>query len=312
MKKWLMEILVCPSCLPREAPLKLDASESEENDILQGRLECPNCQMQYPIRNGTAFILSYPFELPYPGSKYETPTVVSSYLWSHFSDLLGDPQGTSAYIDWSELMHSSPGFCLDTGCAVGRFTFEMASKFDFAVGVDNSAVFIRTAREIMIKRQKEVEVALEGVLTQKMLLALPGEWPTENVEFIVADAQALPFASKSFSSLASLNMVDKLPNPLKHLEETVRLARRDKAQFLLSDPFSWSEQSAEQKDWLGGKPEGDFAGYGLDNITAWLRVGRENPGPGWNIEKQGHVWWKIRTHRNHYELIRSCFVKAFR
>ena len=34
--------------------------------------------------------------------------------------------------------------------------------------------------------------------------------------------------------------------------------------------------------------------------------------PAWRVDETGHVWWKIRTHANHYELIRSCFIRACR
>jgi hypothetical protein len=34
--------------------------------------------------------------------------------------------------------------------------------------------------------------------------------------------------------------------------------------------------------------------------------------PPWMVQKRGNVWWKIRNHRNHFELIRSCFLKVIR
>jgi hypothetical protein len=34
--------------------------------------------------------------------------------------------------------------------------------------------------------------------------------------------------------------------------------------------------------------------------------------PTWKVNDHGHIWWKIRTHSNHFELIRSCFIKAQR
>ena len=34
--------------------------------------------------------------------------------------------------------------------------------------------------------------------------------------------------------------------------------------------------------------------------------------PPWRVAGRGSAWWKIRTHVNHFELIRSCFVKAER
>ena len=312
MKTWLASILICPACLPLEKGLQLKADSQEDDDVLEGTLNCPECLKEYPIREGIAMVHPQQDTIKDSGSKYENPCVVSSYLWSHYCDLLEDPEGSSAYKDWAKLMHQDTGGCLDMGSAVGRFTFDMASKFDFALGIDSSTAFIRAARELMNRRQIQFELVQEGILSRKETLTLPDEWQTRNLEFIVADAMALPFATGSFSALASLNMVDKLPLPLQHLQEAGRLAHRKKVQFLLSDPFSWSEQSADRKYWLGGKPEGDFSGYGLDNIAGWLERPRDNPGPGWNIEKKGHVWWKIRTHRNHYELIRSCYVKAFR
>ena len=132
------------------------------------------------------------------------------------------------------------------------------------------------------------------------------------MEFLVADAQKLPFKSGSFSSLASLNLVDKLPNPLYHLREMNRVAVANEAQFLFSDPFSWSEEVTEPGHWLGGTQEGPYSGNGLENVSEILRGRKNGLQPRWSIEKLGHIWWKIRTHQNHFELIRSCYVKAAR
>jgi len=128
----------------------------------------------------------------------------------------------------------------------------------------------------------------------------------------VGDAQKIPFQSESVSSLASLNLVDKVPLPIKHLEEMNRVTGRRDAQFLLSDPFSWSKEASDTADWLGGKENGPFAGKGLDNIVGLLKDPKNGLAPVWQVDNFGHIWWKIRTHSNHYELIRSCFVKASR
>jgi hypothetical protein len=50
----------------------------------------------------------------------------------------------------------------------------------------------------------------------------------------------------------------------------------------------------------------------MGNVVGLLAGKRGKFSPPWNIDKQGHVWWKIRTHRNHFEIIRSCFIKARR
>ena len=238
--------------------------------------------------------------------------MLSSYLWSHYGDLLGDEQATDAYSRWAGLMHPSSGVCLDTGSAVGRFSFDMAKKFDFVVGIDNSVSFIRASRELMIRRQADLALPEEGVLTRQEILTFPEDWKTDNTEFIVGDAQALPFRSGTFSGLSSLNVVDKVPKPMNHLAEINRVAGMNEVQFLFSDPFSWSTEVAPEEDWLGGKPNGPFAGRGKDNLIALLEGKIGALSPGWQVESHGHIWWKIRTHSNHFEMIRSCFIKASR
>nr|VFK17810.1 MAG: hypothetical protein BECKLPF1236B_GA0070989_112515 [Candidatus Kentron sp. LPFa] len=143
-------------------------------------------------------------------------------------------------------------------------------------------------------------------------ITLPEEWKSEKVEFIVGDALALPFRRDAVSSFASLNLIDKVPSPMGHLNEMNRVTKDNDAQFLLSDPFSWSEAVADREEWLGGKEVGNFPGKGLDNIVRLLEEKQGRLGSAWRVEERDSVWWKIRTHANHYELIRSCFVKASR
>ncbi len=313
MKSLLIDLLVCPTCLPLEKELQFHTEKRHGDDILSGFLKCNACGIRYPIEEGIAslFPKSRGRKKEEP-SKYESFSVGASYLWSHFSDLLEVEEASTAYKEWADLIAYQNGFSLDAGCAVGRFTFEMGMKSDFAVGIDNSHSFIRTARELMKNRQLEVIIKEEGRLTREERIQLPEKWHTDKVEFIVGDAQVLPFRSRSFSSLASLNLVDKVPLPLAHLIEMNRIARERDAQFLFSDPFSWASEVAREEDWLGGTNEGPFPGEGVNNVVSLLAGKKGDLSPPWKIDKQGHVWWKIRTHRNHFELIRSCFIKASR
>jgi hypothetical protein len=84
------------------------------------------------------------------------------------------------------------------------------------------------------------------------------------------------------------------------------------AQFLFSDPFSWSTEVAPPGDWLGGTPDGPYAGRGRDNVIALLEGRLGALSPPWQVESHGPIWWKIRTHSNHFEMIRSCYIKARR
>jgi uncharacterized protein YbaR (Trm112 family) len=312
MKKRLTEILICPLCLSEERQLKEKIFNEIQGDIVEGELICGKCGKVYPIHEGIAFLQpEYPVNKNL-GNRYETDPVISSYLWSHYGDLLKDDEASDAYLRWAGLMGKTSGFCLDIGSAVGRFTFEMSKKNRFVVGIDNSISFVRRARELMINRRMKVSLVQEGKMTREEIIILPGDWETGNIEFIVADALALPFCSGAFSSLSSLNLIDKVAVPIKHLTEMNRVAQKEEAQLLFSDPFSWSEEVAKEEDWLGGKVNGSYSGRGMENIIALLQDAKAPILPAWKIEEQGYIWWKIRKHDNYFELIRSCFVKAGR
>ncbi|MDI6797522.1 MAG: methyltransferase domain-containing protein [Desulfatibacillaceae bacterium] len=312
MKKFVLPLLICPACLPKEQGLDCVIESEQEDDILEGTLACSFCGTTYPIRHGVAFLDPAQSVDGIPQNRYESPGVVSSYLWSHFGDLLGDENASDAYLRWAALMQPCQGPCVDIGGAVGRFAFEMAAKCGPTIGLDNSVAFIRTARQLMQKRELVFDLAVEGKISRRVRLALPSNWPTNNLEFIVADALALPFKSQTFAAVASLNLVDKVPLPKNHLEEGNRVAKLKDAQFLFSDPFSWSVDVAREEDWLGGSEKGALAGRGHENVEALLNGGKNSLQPAWKTQEKGRIWWKIRTHENHYELIRSCFVKAAR
>ncbi|MBN2467457.1 MAG: methyltransferase domain-containing protein [Deltaproteobacteria bacterium] len=312
MKKILLEMLICPRCLPEENLLKETIFHGLRDQIIEGTLECRRCNSVYPIDRGVAFLDPNGSDVSMKPNRYETPPLLSSYLWSHYGDLLEDEHATDAYLRWAEVMKSGSGLCIDTGSAVGRFSFEMAKKFDFVVGIDNSVSFIRASRDLSINRQASLALQEEGTLKRHETLIFPEAWRTDNTEFIVGDAQVLPFRSGIFSALSSLNIVDKVSKPMVHLGEINRVARTKDVQFLFSDPFSWSTEVAPVEEWLGGKHNGRFSGMGKDNIIALLEGKIGAFSPAWKVDDEGHIWWKIRTHRNHFELIRSCFIKASR
>ncbi|MFP3928040.1 MAG: Trm112 family protein [Desulfobacteraceae bacterium] len=312
MREILLEMLICPACVPEELRLREKISRSADGDIIEGVLACTKCGSVYPIRDGIAYLDPKNTETKAPENRYETEPLLSSYLWGHYGDLIGDTEVSDAYRQWAGLVRPGPGACLDNGSAVGRFSFEMAKKSDFVVGVDNSVSFVRMSRNLMLKRGVDFNLFEEGRITRRETIRFPDDWETGNTEFVVADAQTLPFSSGAFSTVSSLNIVDKVPKPLIHLKEADRVAAREKAQLLFSDPFSWSTEVALEEDWLGGKLSGEFQGRGLDNVVELMEGRKQGLGSRWKVEQSGHIWWKIRNHSNHFELIRSCFIKAAR
>jgi SAM-dependent methyltransferase len=313
MKSHIAGFLICPACLPKEMGLTLDVHESYGTEVVRGALKCSQCLSTYPIDAGIASLHPQQHTLTQETpSRYENPEVVSSYLWSHYADLCDDAEVTRAYAEWAEQIAIGSGLALDAGCAVGRFTFELSRKFDFALGIDSSPSFIAQARKLLCERHSDFSLKQEGHIWEDRTIRLPEIWDGSKVEFIVADAQALPFRSDFFSCVASLNLVDKLPRPLLHLQEMSRAAMRAGAQLLFSDPFSWSVDYAKEEDWLGGRDSGAYAGSGRDNVQAILEGQTSAISTPWTVQKRGDVWWKIRSHRRHFELIRSCFIKAAR
>ncbi len=306
----IIDQLICPACLPQEHQLTVKIDQEKDDDIIDGKLCCPHCGESYRITQGIACLSPKLRPESLENQRYETEKLLSSYLWSHFADLMGDPEASTAYAEWSQLIASNSGWGLDIGAAVGRFSFEMKKKCDLVIGIDTSFSFIQAARNLLKKGHTQLTLPQEGQLSRTTSLQLPPELPRQDIEFIIGDAQALPFKSHTFATLSSLNLVDKLPQPLIHLKESNRVASKEKAEFLLSDPFSWAEATTPPENWLGGTESGPFAGSGLDNITKIMSNG--NFTPAWKVTDDGAVWWKIRTHRNHFELIRSCYLKARR
>jgi uncharacterized protein YbaR (Trm112 family) len=313
MKSLILDLLICPACLPEEKGLVVDVTEKEGEDILSGSLTCDKCGMVYHIRDGIASLLPRSKKSNSKTSlQYESPALVSSYLWSHYADIFGDRDAGAAYQEWAQLLSPKSGCALDAGCSVGRFAFEMSNKCDLVVGIDNSRAFVQKARELMKVRRLSFQAAEEGTLMEGFMVELPESWESDRTEFIMGDVEALPFRSGIFSSLASLNLIDKVPIPLRHLGEINRVSSEYGAQLLISDPFSWSLDAAREEDWLGGTRKGAFSGKGIDNVRSLLTGDQGDLTVSWKVAEEGHVWWKIRNHRNHFELIRSCFIKAVR
>ncbi|HMB31287.1 MAG TPA: methyltransferase domain-containing protein [Desulfohalobiaceae bacterium] len=313
MYTWLLPYLICPNCLPKEIILSLDTvTDIEDQDILSGQLICPKCRSRYLIKEGVALLTIDTKTAQADQDKYEQDKVLSSYLWSHFSDHLFEPWAEPLFPRLAESLTPSFDMALDCGCAVGRFTFELGMRGVQSVGVDLSTSFIKAARHLAKYGQTDFDLPVEGDLCEHRELEIPSRYLQGNIDFLVADAMALPFVSGCFDALGSVNVLDKIINPLQHLLELNRLGDGSRAELLISDPFSWSQDWTPRENWLGGKDEGQFSGLGKDNIK-WLIQG--NGGyfkPFWRVRLEDSIWWRLRSHINHYELIRSWFVLAER
>ncbi len=313
MRKWMIEELICPECLDKEIPLTLDSRIETEDEIIDGQLVCPECTRRYDIHEGIAVVVpEKTLPLTRDTAGYGSFSMLSSYLWSHYSEFFNGPDATDAYQRWAAAFTPQDGFALDIGCSVGRLTFELTKTHDRAIGIDTSWSFIRAARNLSKTGRLEFDMIMEGQITKKRACDLDPGYQLENAEFLVADAMALPFRSNRFAMAGSVNILEKVPDPARHLAEANRVMDPDGARFLLSDPFSWDEGVNSPDLWLGGKNEGPFKGFGMDNVCRLLQGVNGIFSPEFEIQDKGQVLWKIRKTRNLWEHITSLFVIAQR
>ena len=313
MKQWLTQYLVCPQCLPEELSLELSADRQEDEEILAGSLSCKACGSSYPIEDGLAVVLPEESRgILSVESGYNSKNMLSSYLWSHFCDTFDDPDATGAYARWSECFKGGSGMALDIGSSVGRLSFEMSQTHDRVIGIDTSPVFIRAARNLLMNKRLEFDMVIEGEITQKRAIEFHNGWQYDRVEFLVADAMALPFKNALFSTVASINILEKVPDPMKHFIEINRMMAASCARFVFSDPFSWDESVSLPDTWLSGRTEGKYKGFGIDNITRIMRGDGGIIDPPLTIADKKDVAWKIRKTRNLWEHITSQMILGTR
>lgn len=301
MLRHLLDLLICPRCLPAEKPLRAEVRDLRGDEVHAATLACPKCRATYLVSDGLATLLP----AGAPEDRYAASDRLAGYLWSHYADLAGDPDAHQAFPAWSGLLAGAAGPALDAGCAVGRLAFELARQTDLVIGIDRSAGFVLAARTLARTGQLGYELVSEGELFEARTVRLPAELPRARVEFLVADALAFPFPASLFGTTASLNLLDRVPLPRLHLSELDRVSRKTGATLLLADPWSWAEGPALPEDWLGGRRSGAGAGSSRDNVRRLLeRMGR----PPWRIADSGRISWTIRHHRNHFERIHSDYL----
>ncbi|SDT83984.1 class I SAM-dependent methyltransferase [Desulfobacula phenolica] len=309
MKKWLQEHLICPECLDSKTALTLEIQEEHNDDILEGTLNCPGCGSRYLIQEGVAVIVPQK-TLPHTKghTTYNSQSMMSAYLWSHYSEFFNGPDATDAYRKWASYFKQTDGWALDIGCSVGRLSFELSKTHTYVIGVDTSLSFIKKARQLLSDKNLEFDLIVEGHITEERECELDPEYDYNATEFIVADALALPFRSDLFATAASVNILEKLPDPIQHLKEVNRILQKEQANFLFSDPFSWDESVSSPDLWISGRNKGPGKGRGMDNICQLIKVENNVFDPGFIIQEKGDVLWKIRKTQNLWEHITSQFV----
>jgi len=130
------------------------------------------------------------------------------------------------------------GLALDIGCHVGGLTALQAQRSRFVFGVDVSFENLLLASQILKGRPTKLDRYRhyhEGKQYHWRRLNAP---TCQNVEFVVATGGNLPFKASSVDTVSSCNVVDIVPQPMKLMDEKVRVLKKG-GLLLLSDPYEF-------------------------------------------------------------------------
>jgi SAM-dependent methyltransferase len=285
--------------------------EETDGDVRAGILHCPDaeCRREYPVIDGIPLLVPdvqryVADNLFYLNARRDLPPALES--------LLGDCAGASSVFDlarqhlsiyaWdafaefdpdeAKAASAGPGAvvrCLeqalglvgrprsapviDVGCAVGRSTFEMASRVDgLVLGVDLSIPMLRLARRVLEDGRVRYPRRRVGVVYD--VRDFPVAFArTEQVDFWACDALALPFAGETFGQAVALNVLDCVASPLDMLTGLARVLRPG-ATAVLSTPYDWSPAATAAQAWIGGHSQrGDRAGASEPLLRSLLHGG---------------------------------------
>jgi SAM-dependent methyltransferase/uncharacterized protein YbaR (Trm112 family) len=289
---------VCPVCRAAErGDIELElgtVARAEGDEIIEGALVCPEplCRREHPILDGipivvvdvmswathqldsalrredlTPFAESLLGDAAGPSSGLDRErTNLSGYGRGHWGDLDPD-QPLPAEQSYATLVHRAldllpeapRGPWLDTGCAVGRGTLELArATGEPAAGVDLSFAMLRVAERVRRHGVAAYPQRRVGIVYDERTVPVP-DVPAEWLGFWCADVEALPFAAGTFAGALSLNVLDCVRSPLGHLVELGRVLAPG-APALLSTPYDWSITATPVEQWIGGHSQRGPAG----------------------------------------------------
>lgn len=296
-----------PVCVVCRAALTLATVVREEDDaILEGILVCENadCQREYPIIDGipvlVAAIRSWLAANP-------LQVLLRDDLSPEIESLIGDVLGSgsafdtqrqqvgiyaSAYSARSTLLDALPqdGPAIDIGCAAGATTFALAERTGaITVGIDLNFAMLRAASRVLREGRLRWSQRRVGLVYDRRELAI-GPPARELVDFWCCDAAALPFGDATFSTAASLNVIDIVPSPRDAVAECARVLRAG-ATAIIATPYDWTPTATPVEHWLGGHSQrSPQRGASEPVLRALLAEHFEI------VSEEEHVPWRLRMH----------------
>ncbi|HUP22693.1 MAG TPA: putative 4-mercaptohistidine N1-methyltransferase [Thermoanaerobaculia bacterium] len=194
---------------------------------------------------------------------YESRRAVDQYLLFHYGsteevlpypfgprDALGYPARCAhAALDAAK---ETPRRALDLGCAVGGTTFALALMCDEVVGIDLSSAFVAAAEALRRDGSLPYARVEEGDRTTQLVARVPQGIDRSRVRFEVGDATALPSGLGVFDVIVLANLIDRVADPPRCLEQAGSLVRPGGVLFV-SSPYTWLVEATPRDRWLGGR-----------------------------------------------------------
>lgn len=132
------------------------------------------------------------------------------------------------------------GLAVEVGTSVGRTAALLAGGRDFSIGTDFSFRAVLAARRHLLAEPASLETyGLEGERGQFEDRTLTLDDRPANLDYVVADGAALPFATEGAACLAALNVLCAVPVPGALVQQFHRIARPG-GLLLVSTPY-WSD-----------------------------------------------------------------------
>lgn len=198
-----------------------------ERELSEGYLVCRTCRAAYPVLAGTAILpVDVKAHLATHGNVYRRLSIpdprLARFLLSNagegadfvpfdevvarYADLLpfdatrpAKPMSArDARLDEAIRNGGGIGPALEIGCGVGRGTFVLAARTGDAIGVDRSVARVRRARNV--ETTDEFRLPVVDLKTSETPIEL-SRLARRDVDFLVADPEALPFADGTFATV---------------------------------------------------------------------------------------------------------------
>lgn len=145
---------------------------------------------------------------------------------------------------------------LDIGCAVGRASFELASKCEEVVGIDFSHHFVKVCNELKMRGSKNYQVLVEGEIMSDHKAVVPDHLNRERCHFQQGDACNLSDDLGTFDCVLAGNLICRLPHPSKFLHRLKTLVNPDGI-CVITSPYTFLKDYTNKSNWLGGYVDSD-------------------------------------------------------